>query len=90
MVAHAKSNWQETIAQLQPVLPRLWAIGGSHAQHNLFEQVCLNAMRHQGQHQEANLLRQRQLHPTIRSDNKVALPQNSIQIQAVRILFQNC
>lgn len=39
MVAHAKGDFNTAIAQLEPVLPRLHEIGGSHTQRVLFEQV---------------------------------------------------
>ena len=45
MVAHAQANWQQAIAHLKPVLPKLWAIGGSHAQRQLFDQIYLNAVQ---------------------------------------------
>lgn len=43
MAAHAQGNWQGAIAQLGSTLPRLYEIGGSHAQRDLFEQVYLDA-----------------------------------------------
>ncbi|HEY9644209.1 MAG TPA: tetratricopeptide repeat protein [Coleofasciculaceae cyanobacterium] len=45
LVAHAQADWQQAIAQLQSVLPHLWAIGGSHAQRQLFDQIYLNAVQ---------------------------------------------
>ena len=51
MVAHAQQDWQQAIALLQPVLSRLGAIGGSHAQRDLFEQVYVDALRHVEQHE---------------------------------------
>jgi tetratricopeptide (TPR) repeat protein len=56
MVAHARGDWQRTIAFLKPILPKLQTIGGSHAQRDLFEQVYLNALLHAGQQQEASYL----------------------------------
>jgi hypothetical protein len=44
MVAHAKGDFQTTVAQLKPVLSRLHEIGGSHAQRVLFRQVYQDAM----------------------------------------------
>lgn len=44
MVAHANGNFKGAVAELQPVLPRLHEIGGSHAQRVLFKQVYLDAM----------------------------------------------
>jgi len=58
MIAYAKGNWKETIASFQPILPRLWAIGGSHAQRDLFNQIYLNALSHEGRYSEVNLLKQ--------------------------------
>jgi len=43
MTAHAKGDWVRAIAQLRPTLPRLYEVGGSHAQRDLFEQVYLDA-----------------------------------------------
>lgn len=45
MAAHAIADWSTAIAELGPILPRLYAIGGSHAQRDLFEQVYLDAWR---------------------------------------------
>jgi len=50
LVAHAKGDWLEAIAQLKPVLPLLHKIGGSHAQRALFEQVYLNALLRSEKH----------------------------------------
>jgi hypothetical protein len=47
MVAHAKGHWQEAIAHLQPILPQIWAIGGSHAQRDLFQQIYRDALLHE-------------------------------------------
>lgn len=43
MVAHARGDWESVIAQLRSILPRLYEIGGSHAQRELFEQVYLDS-----------------------------------------------
>ncbi|MBD1920128.1 tetratricopeptide repeat protein [Microcoleus sp. FACHB-831] len=53
MVAHAKVDWERAIAQLRPTLPRLYEIGGSHAQRDLFEQVYLDAWLRAEQNYEA-------------------------------------
>lgn len=45
MIAHALSNWGEVIQLLQPLLPNLWQLGGSHAQRQLFKQVYLHALQ---------------------------------------------
>ncbi len=43
LIAHANQNWTTTINQLQPILHRLYQIGGSHAQRDLFEEIYLDA-----------------------------------------------
>jgi len=43
LLAHAEEDWQTAMAELKPVLSRLWAIGGSHAQRNLFHQIYWDA-----------------------------------------------
>jgi len=46
--------------QLRPILPRLHALGGSHAQRDLFEQVYLDAwLRAEQNHQALQLLEKR-------------------------------
>jgi tetratricopeptide (TPR) repeat protein len=45
LVAYAQRDWQQAIAQLKPVLPRLWAVGGSHAQRQIFHQLYQDAIR---------------------------------------------
>ncbi len=60
MVAHAKGDWERAIAKLRPTLPRLHAIGGSHAQRDLFEQVYLDAwLRAKQNHEALQLLEKR-------------------------------
>ena len=44
MMAHAQGDWSTAIAALRPALFQLQAVGGSHAQRNVFEQVYLNAL----------------------------------------------
>jgi hypothetical protein len=44
MIAHARCDWLSAIAHLRHALPKLQAVGGSHAQRNVFEQVYLNAL----------------------------------------------
>jgi hypothetical protein len=56
MIAHAKGDWQGAIAHLQPVLPQLWAIGGSHAQRDLFQQIYLDALLQAEQYQQAGTI----------------------------------
>lgn len=53
MVAHARRDWEHAIALLRPTLPHLHAIGGSHAQRDLFEQVYLDAWLRAEQNYEA-------------------------------------
>lgn len=50
LVAHARADWSGTIDQLQPVLPRLQAIGGSQTQRALFGQLYRDAL-HKSQHE---------------------------------------
>ncbi|HEY9626344.1 MAG TPA: tetratricopeptide repeat protein [Coleofasciculaceae cyanobacterium] len=45
LVAYAQADWQQAIAYLKLVLPQLWAIGGSHAQRHLFDQIYVNAVQ---------------------------------------------
>ncbi|HEY9625331.1 MAG TPA: tetratricopeptide repeat protein [Crinalium sp.] len=44
MVAHARGDWSSAVAYLGTALPQMQAIGGSHAQRDLFEQVYLDAL----------------------------------------------
>lgn len=53
MAAHAQRKWERAIGELGPILPRLHAIGGSHAQRDLFEQVYLDAWLRANHNQEA-------------------------------------
>lgn len=46
LMAHAIGDWQKTITYLQPALPRLTTLGGSHAQRQIFEQIYLDALLH--------------------------------------------
>jgi hypothetical protein len=59
MVAHAKGDWQGTIAQLEPILEFLWKLGGSHTQRELFEQIYWDALFHKelSQHNHVPQLR---------------------------------
>jgi tetratricopeptide (TPR) repeat protein len=60
MIAHATGEWENAIAQLRPTLPRLSTIGGSHAQHDLFEQVYLDAwLRAEHNYEAFHLLQKR-------------------------------
>jgi hypothetical protein len=49
MVAHGRGRWAEAADQLALALPRLVAIGGSHAQRDLFEQMYIDALQRCGQ-----------------------------------------
>jgi hypothetical protein len=60
MIAHARGEWETAIAQFRPTLPRLYEIGGSHAQRDLFEQVYLDAwLRAEQNHEAFHLLQKR-------------------------------
>ena len=48
LLAHAQGRWAEAAEALEQALPRLTAIGGSHAQRELFEQVHLDALQRVG------------------------------------------
>ncbi len=43
LLAHARGDWQQSLAQLMIALPQLNEIGGSHAQRDLFALVELDA-----------------------------------------------
>ncbi len=49
LLAHARGQWAEAAAALGQSLPRLTAIGGSHAQRELFEQLHVDALQRAGQ-----------------------------------------
>ncbi|MFN4119225.1 tetratricopeptide repeat protein [Acidovorax sp.] len=49
LVAHARGDWATAVAQLGTALPRLLEIGGSHAQRDLFHQIWVDALQHNGQ-----------------------------------------
>ena len=49
LLAHARGQWAEAAAGLGQALPRLTAIGGSHAQRELFEQLHVDALQRAGQ-----------------------------------------
>ncbi|MEH1824654.1 MAG: tetratricopeptide repeat protein [Nostoc sp.] len=60
MIAHARGDWENAIAELEPVLPDLYSTGGSHAQRDLFEQIYLDALiRDQQYHKTLNVLEKR-------------------------------
>ncbi|MFO1245604.1 MAG: tetratricopeptide repeat protein [Ramlibacter sp.] len=49
LLAHARGDWPQAVAGLEAALPRLVAIGGSHAQRDLFAQIHINALRRSGE-----------------------------------------
>jgi tetratricopeptide (TPR) repeat protein len=60
MVAHARGHWETASVQLGSTLSYLYAIGGSHAQRDLFEQVYLDAwLRAEQNRQALHLLKKR-------------------------------
>ncbi len=44
LLAHARGYFKEAIDALGIVLPRLTEVGGSHAQRDLFAQICIDAL----------------------------------------------
>lgn len=55
MVAHAKGNWSGAIAELQPVLSRLYKVGGSRTQQKLFMKVYQDALLKHEQLKQCNI-----------------------------------
>jgi hypothetical protein len=53
MAAHARGQWERAIGEFGSILSRLHAIGGSHAQRDLFEQIYLDAWLRANQNREA-------------------------------------
>jgi tetratricopeptide (TPR) repeat protein len=49
LVAHANGDWVGAIAQMKPVLPHLYRLGGSHTQQALFQALYRHAVGQQGQ-----------------------------------------
>ncbi len=49
MLAHARGQWGDAAAHLEQAMPGLAAIGGSHAQRDLFEQLLMDAWLRSGQ-----------------------------------------
>lgn len=47
ILACAKRHWERAIAYLQPVLPHLYQLGGSHTQRQLFQQLYQHALSQQ-------------------------------------------
>jgi hypothetical protein len=61
LLAHARGEHARAVEELGQALPRLIAIGGSHAQRDLFAQVYLDALIRSGQLVGAQDLLQQQL-----------------------------
>lgn len=53
LVAHARGDFEVAAQHLRTALPRLIAVGGSHAQRDFFEQIALDATIRSGQWDEA-------------------------------------
>ena len=49
LLAHARGRWAQAAHHLSAALPQLAAIGGSHAQRDLFEQIHRDALQRSGQ-----------------------------------------
>jgi hypothetical protein len=49
LLAHATGDWASAVRQLGLALPQLVAVGGSHAQRDLFHQIYLDALARSGQ-----------------------------------------
>ncbi len=94
LLAHARGQWLAAADQLALALPRLVAIGGSHAQRDLFEQVYIDALQRSGQWagvlnllqphanaQPQSLRLRRQLRPVLA---ELGLPANHLPSQAAR------
>ena len=66
LMAHAQGDFVQTTALLAQALPMLAAIGGSHAQRDLFDQIYLDALMRSGQWATAQQIVQQRLrgHPS--------------------------
>lgn len=49
LLAYGQQQYRQAAELLGPAIPRLLAIGGSHAQRDLFSQIYWSALRHSGQ-----------------------------------------
>ncbi|MCO5125430.1 MAG: tetratricopeptide repeat protein [Rhizobacter sp.] len=56
LLAHARGEFARAAEALGEALPRLEAIGGSHAQRDLFEQIQIDALLRSGQAERAHAL----------------------------------
>lgn len=84
MAAHARGDWERAIAQLRPTLPRLYEIGGSHAQRDLFEQVYLDGWIRSEQNNEALRLVEKR----VAARRYVPSMQRGLTLQSQRLTFQ--
>ena len=48
VLAHARGQWADAAGLLSQAVPQLMAIGGSHAQRDLFEQIHVDALQRSG------------------------------------------
>ncbi|HEV2303287.1 MAG TPA: tetratricopeptide repeat protein [Stellaceae bacterium] len=55
-VAHRRGDWAGAFEALLPVRERVWRIGGSHAQRDLFEEMLIDAALRGGRESEAQAL----------------------------------
>lgn len=56
LLAHARGEFERAAEAMGEALPRLEAIGGSHAQRDLFEQIRIDALLRSGQIERAHAL----------------------------------
>ena len=56
---HARGRHAEAVEQMRPVLGRMYRLGGSHAQQDVFEQLYLDAAMKAGLSDDVNLLLER-------------------------------
>lgn len=59
LLAHAAGDHDTAVRRIEPALPRLAGIGGSHAQRDLFDQVVLDALLRSGRLERAQLILER-------------------------------
>lgn len=60
LLAHARGEFARAAEAMAEARPRLQAIGGSHAQRDLFEQILIDALLRSNQHERARALLQPQ------------------------------
>lgn len=61
MIAHSTGDWEKAAAELRLALPHLYQVGGSRAQHDLFEQIYLDAWFQADRNREALRLIERRV-----------------------------